>query len=239
VVRHIALILIAPSSCPAGYLVIANRRGSERKGARRRKQTPGSRKGTDDVYLSAKNIALFGAALLWASIALADVVAVPASLQAKLAGKLALFDRAFAARAGDRAHVLIVTRAGDPASVRFADELAAALKQIDTVGGLPHEEATTAYAGAESLAAAVKAQRPAIVYLSAGLANEAHAIAAALTGVDVLTITAEPEAVAKGIVASFDLISNQPKIVVNLKQAESQKVQFTGTLLKLALITGG
>ncbi len=166
-------------------------------------------------------------------------MAVPPSLQAKLAGKLALFDRAFAARAGDRAHVLVVVRPGDPASTRFADEFTGAIKQIDTIGGLPHEEATTAYAGAESLAAAVRTQHPAMVYLSAGLTGEAPAIGAALTGVDVLTVTAEPEAVARGIVAGFDLISNQPKIVINLKQAESQKVQFTGALLKLAILTGG
>ncbi len=191
------------------------------------------------MYLSSKNIAPICAVVFWASVALADSVAVPPSLQAKLAGKLALFDRAFAARAGDRAHMLIVIRPGDPASTRFAEEFTGALKQIDTIGGLPHEEATTAYAGADSLAAAVKAQHPAIVYLSAGLTSEAAAIGAALTGVDVLTITAEPEAVAKGIVAGFDLLSNQPKIVINLKQAESQKVQFTGAILKLAVITGG
>jgi len=191
------------------------------------------------VSLSVKNIAPVCAIVFIASLAFADAVAVPPSLQAKLASKLALFDRAFAARAGDRAHLLIVVRPGDPASTRFADEFMGAIKQVDTIGGLPHEEATTPYLGAGSLAAAVQAQHPAIVYLSAGLSSEAPAIGAALTGIDVLTITAEPEAVARGIVAGFDLISNQPKIVINLKQAESQKVQFTGALLKLAILTGG
>ena len=204
-----------------------------------KRQRRNRRKGTADVHLSARYIAPICGVILWASLALADAVAVPASLQAKLTAKLALFDRAFAGRAGDRAHVLIVIRPGDASSTRFAEEFSGALKQIDTIGGLPHEEATTSYAGAESLASAVKAQHPAIVYLSAGLTNEAHAIGEALTGVDVLTISAEPEAVVKGIVAGFDLISNQPKIVLNLKQAESQKVQFTSTLLKLAIITGG
>jgi hypothetical protein len=205
----------------------------------RKKRDSVGGKGMADVYVSAKNIGPVCALILCASIALADTVAVPPSLQAKLAGKLALFDRAFAGRAGDRAHVLIVIRRGEPASTRFADEFAGALKQVDAIGGLPHDEATAEYTGADSLAAAVKAQHPAIVYFSAGFTNEAHAIGAALTGVDVLTIAAEPDAVEKGIVAGFDLISNQPKIVVNLKQAESQKVQFTGALLKLAIITGG
>jgi hypothetical protein len=176
--------------------------------------------------------------LLSASLAFADAVAVPASLQAKLTGKLALFDRSFP-RAGTRAHVLVVTRPGDPASTRFADELTGALRQVDTIGGLPHDEATATYAGADALAATVRAQHPAIVYLSAGFTGEARAIGDALNGIDVLTISAEPEAVDKGVVASFDLISNQPKIVLNLKQAANQKVQLAGTVLKLAIITGG
>lgn len=177
--------------------------------------------------------------LLASSLAFADSVAVPAALQAKLTGKLALFDRAFAARAGARAHVLVVVRTGDAASVRFADELLGALGQIDTIGGLPHDEAAIRYAGAASLAAAVREQHPAIVFLSAGLTGEARAIGDALAGLDVLSVAADPEAVAQGVVAGFDLVSNQPKIVLNLKQAANQKVQLTGTVLKLALITGG
>lgn len=174
-----------------------------------------------------------------ASVAFADGVAVPPPLQAKLTGKLALFDRDFAARAGDRAHVIIVMRAGDSSSVRFADELVGAFKEIDAIGGLPHDETTTTYESAASLANVVRTQHPAIVYVSSGLTGEAPAIAEALGGLDVLTIAAEPEAVAKGVVAGFDLISNQPKIVLNLQQAERQKVQFAGALLKLAILTGG
>jgi hypothetical protein len=191
------------------------------------------------VRIAARWVGPLGALLLSASLALADATAVPPSLQAKLTSKLALFDRAFAERAGVRARVLVVVRPGDAASARFADELSGALKQIDTIGGLPHDESTTLYAGADSLAAAVRAQHPAIVYLSVGLTSEAHAIGQALTGVDVLTISASPEAVAKGVVASFDLISNQPKIVLNPKQAANQKVQLTGTVLRLAIITEG
>jgi hypothetical protein len=133
--------------------------------------------------------------------------------------------------------VLVVIRPGDAASTRFADALTGALKQIDTIGGLPHDETTTPYAGAEALAAAVRTQHPAIVYLSPGLTSEAGAVGNALSGLDVLTISAEPEAVAKGVVAGFDLVSNQPKIVLNLKQAAKQRVQLTGTVLRLAILT--
>ncbi len=191
------------------------------------------------LHRSAQAAVPFCMVVLASSLALADGAVVPAALQAKLTGKLALFDRAFAARAGARAHVLVVVRAGDAASARFADELLGAFRQVDTIGGLPHDESSTAYAGAGSLAATVRDQHPAIVFLSAGLTSEARAIGDALAGLDVLSVAADPEAVAQGVVAGFDLVSNQPKIVLNLKQAANQKVQLTGTVLKLALITGG
>jgi hypothetical protein len=190
------------------------------------------------LRLSARCVGPLGALLLTASLALADA-SVPAPLQAKLTGKLALFDREFGPRAGARARVLVVVRSSDAASTRFADALTGALKQIDTIGGLPHDEATMVYAGADTLAGIVRSQRPAIVYLSSGLTSEARAIGDALSGLDVLTISAEPEAVPRGIVASFDLVSNQPKIVLNLKQAAKQKVQLTGTVLRLAILTEG
>jgi hypothetical protein len=178
------------------------------------------------------------AALLWTGLASADEVAVPATMQAKLTAKLASFDRAFGPRAGVTAHVLLVVRAGDAASTRFAQELMGAFEQTATVGGVPHEESLVTYAGAASLAAIVKSQRPAIVYLSAGLAGEARAIGEALAGLDVLTVSAEPAAVQNGVAVGYDLISNEPKIIVNLKQAKSQNVQLAGTVLKLAIITG-
>jgi hypothetical protein len=200
--------------------------------------TKETRRSPAGLRICASCLGSLGALVLAASLALADA-SVPAPLQAKLTSKLALFDREFPARAGDRALVLIVIRPGNAASTRFADALVGAFRQIDTIGGLPHDEATMAYAGAESLAAAVRTQHPAIVYLSSGLTSEAQAIGNALTGLDVLTISAEPEAVANGLVASFDLISNQPKIVLNLKQAAKQKVQLTGTVLRLAILTEG
>jgi hypothetical protein len=191
---------------------------------------------TRRVRVPARSLGPLAALLLSASMVLADA-SVPAPLQAKLTGKLALFDREFATRAGARARVLVVVRPGDAASTRFAEALTGALKQIDTIGGLPHDETTAPYTGAEALAAAVRTQHPAIVYLSSGLTSEASAVGSALSGLDVLTISAEPEAVAKGVVAGFDLVSNQPKIVLNLKQAAKQKVQLTGTVLRLAILT--
>jgi hypothetical protein len=181
-----------------------------------------------------------GAALSWSlpTFADADSVAVPASLQAKLTAKLAAFDDGFRARAGASATLMIVIRDGDPISVRFGQELMAALRRTETVGGLPHLETPIAYSDASALAAAVRAQHPSIVYLAAGLSGEAHEIGEAMKGLDVLTVTAEPMAVALGVIVGFDLVSNQPKIVVNLRQAKAQNVRLSSALLRLASITG-
>src|SRR5262245_36040928 len=82
----------------------------------------------------------------------AEEVLVPVGLQAELVAKVAAYDKNFPARAGDRVHVLILTRAGDAESVRTAAHMEAALRGINDIGGLPHDETTLAYPGAKALA---------------------------------------------------------------------------------------
>src|SRR5215471_10352962 len=102
----------------------------------------------------------------------AEEVAVPVGLQAELLTKVAAYDRNFAARAGDRAHVLILTRPGDAESVRTAAHMETALRGIADIGGLPHDETTLAYPGAKALADMCKARHVAIVYVAPALGGE-------------------------------------------------------------------
>lgn len=53
-----------------------------------------------------------------------------------------------------------------------------------------------------------------------------------------MTVAAEPSAVIRGIAVGFDLLSGQPKILVNLSQAKLQNVQLPASVLSLALIQG-
>ena len=166
----------------------------------------------------------------------AEELAVPAVLQAELVAKVAAYDKNFAARAGDRAHVLIVVKEENPDSSRFGTSMKGALENLPFVGGLPHDEVIVAFSGAAQLAAACRSKRAAVVYLAPGLGDEIPRIRAALEGTSVLSVTANAEDVAKGVVLGFDLVSGKPKIVVQLTQAKKQDVAFRSELLKLARV---
>lgn len=164
----------------------------------------------------------------------AQVSGVPASLQAELLAKLEAYDRTFASRAGKTVRVLIVVKTGSARSELSANEMRSALKRVDQIGGLPHEETVVPYTGAAQLADRVRTERTAIVFLAAELEDSAiTSIAAALSGVSVLTVGAVPGYVARGVVLGFELESGRPRIVINLEQARSQKVDFSSNVLRL------
>lgn len=158
---------------------------------------------------------------------------MPVGLQAELLAKVAPYDKNFAARAGDRVHVLVVTRAGDADSERISNHITAALRELKDIGGLAHDEAAMSYSGAKALADTVKARRIAIVYLTPGLSADVEAIRDALSGVSVLTVSGVTDHVARGAVLGFDLVSGKPKLVCNLGQAKKQDVAFKAEVLKL------
>jgi len=158
---------------------------------------------------------------------------VPVQLQAELFAKLATYDRNFTKRAGARAHVLIVTVPRNTQSSLFATGMVSALGRIERVGGLPHEEIIIQYAGATALAKACESRKAAAVYLGPGLEGEMARVRAALTGVNVMSIAANPAYVQLGAVLGFELSSGKPRIVVNLPQARKQQVDFRADVLKL------
>lgn len=161
---------------------------------------------------------------------------MPVALQAELVAKVASYDRNLPARAGDRVHVLIVVNAKSDASTSFAKSMSSALGGVDKIGGLPHDEVTAPFGGAKALADACRSKHISIVYLAPGLGDEVPGIRSALEGVNVLSVTADPGEVSKGIVLGFDLVSGKPKIVVHLGQAKRQEVSFKAELLKLAKV---
>ena len=173
---------------------------------------------------------------LWIKYAAAQTIDVPLRLQAELLSKVAAYDRAFEARAKDRALVFVLVKANDAASEHVAAQILAELKVLREIGGVRHVEESVQYSSAEALAALVKARSPAIVYLSAGFADQMERIASALAGLSVLSVGASASYVARGVVLGFDVESGKPKLVVHLPRARSQHVAFRPELLKLARV---
>jgi hypothetical protein len=164
---------------------------------------------------------------------LASDSTVPANLQAELIAKLGTYDRNFARRAGEVAQVLIVIRKGNPRSEVSAATIRSALARVDRIGGLSHEETIVEFSTAAAIAKRCRDEGAAILYVTPGLDAEVANLRAALSGVSVLSVSAIPELVPKGIVLGFELVSGKPKIVLNLPQARRQDVDFEAGVLKL------
>lgn len=176
-------------------------------------------------------VAALGAAVAWA-----DEVTVPAQLQAGLLARAANYDRNFARRSGDSAKILVVTSAS-PASAQFFGQLRQTLANEQAVGNLPHSEEEVPFSSAAALAAKVKAEHVAIVFVAPGLADaDVKALVAALSGLDVLTAGANPAWIPLGLILGFDLVSGRPRLLVNLKQSQRQSVAFGADFLRLAQV---
>lgn len=188
--------------------------------------------------VSAVGKAALALCLFSGRVAFADTVPVPAPVQATLTAKLLAYDRALSTRANGTVRILVLIDPSEGQSQKIANEFAAAMKSRGNISNLPVVVVTANFENAGAVAARVKREKTAAVYLSSGLARSAEAIAMALKGVDVMTVAAEPSAVIRGIAVGFDLLSGQPKILVNLSQAKTQNVQLPASVLSLALIQG-
>ncbi len=63
--------------------------------------------------------------------------------------------------------------------------------------------------------------------------GELEALERALSGVDVLSVSAVPEYVSRGVVLGFELVSGKPKILLDLPRAKRQNVDFSASVLRL------
>jgi hypothetical protein len=183
--------------------------------------------------IAASVLAIVGVALLTAPGSLADDVALPVAKQMELLAKVADYDRNFHERAGTRARVVILEKAGDGDSVRTAIQMQAALSHIDAVAGLPHDDAIETYGGPAALAEECRSKHVAIIIVGPGFRDDVDAIRTALDGVDVLTVSAVADYVPRGIVLGFDLVGGRPKMLVQLTQAKRQHVTFVTDVLRL------
>lgn len=182
-------------------------------------------------------VAVVAFAVAWPhGLARADDVPVPAELQATLLAKVATYDRNLRSRAGDRVHILVVGKPSDPSSMPFVRQMSQALSAIGTFDRLPHDEEIVEYKGADDLARKCRASRASIVYLGPGFREDIDAIRGALESLSLMTVSATPEDVQRGIVLGFDLVSGKPKLVVHLGQSRKQHVDFTAEMLKLVRI---
>lgn len=163
-------------------------------------------------------------------------VPVPIGLQAELLFTVAGHDLNLSARSGGVVRTLILTKPTDD-SARCAAQFKAAAVARSAVAGLPHSVEVASFTTASALAQTCHARRLAIVYLTPGFTGaEMAAIAQALEGGDVLTVSASPAMVKRGAVLGFDLVSGRAKLLVDPTQAAKQRVAFGADVLGLMAV---
>lgn len=180
--------------------------------------------------------ALAALVLLCASLGLAEGTMVPIELQAELLAKISSYDRNFGARSPARVPILLVAHPGDPTSVPAVLEMQRALAGLASVGGRLHDERVVIFSTLPALLDVFQQNQPAIVYFGPGFRDQIESISAAFDGQSVLTVSAVPGDVARGIVLGFELVSSKPKLLVHLSQARKQNVDFRAEVLKLVQI---
>jgi uncharacterized protein DUF4154 len=163
---------------------------------------------------------------------------VPLSLQVLLLSHLGSYDRNFKARAGSVANVLVVSRKGNSDSAFEQASLAKALADLRDIGGVPVHVAEAEFTDAESLARRCRTERISVVYLTVGLEDDAQHIAAAFVNGNILTVGTSARHAENGTVVGFALEEARPRLVINLAQARTQKVDFRAEVLRLARLIG-
>jgi hypothetical protein len=170
----------------------------------------------------------------WPRIASAG--GVPIALQAQLLGRLASFDRNFAARAGAIAKVALHHRARDPESESITNAIAKATAGLGEVGGLRPEVSVAELVDPATLAQRCAAERLALLYFGPSTESDMPAVARALAGVDVLSVGGSGAHADHGSVVGFDVEEGRPRLVINLRSARAQNVAFRADVLKLARV---
>jgi len=173
----------------------------------------------------------------WRRARAADVE-VPIPLQIELMARVVKYDRNAIARMGTACRLLIVRRANDAASKSAAKQARTELARLADIAGLPVHVTEHDYEDADKLVAACEAQGIGVVLVTPGLSDVVAGMGSAFTDRSMLTVSLLASDVLGGAVLGFALESSRPTIVVHVRQARRQNVDFSARLLAIAKVVG-
>jgi hypothetical protein len=165
----------------------------------------------------------------------ADELTVPIALQVDLLDRVVRFERGYAGQGDAPALVVVVAKGDETASARAAALASAAIGKIGNLGARRASVATQTFSSPAALRSA--AHDADVVYLMPGFGRtDLQAIAATFADSSVLTVGASNGDAENGAVLSFELEGSKPRIVVNLRQARAQRLDFSAQFLRLARV---
>jgi hypothetical protein len=175
------------------------------------------------------------AAFLAAPPGRADELTVPIGLQVDLLDRIVRFERSYASRAGAPALVVVVAKGDEAASVRAAALASAAIGQLGNLGARRASVVIMTFSSPGALRSA--SPEADIVYLMPGFSRaDMQSIAAIYIDSKVLTVGTTNGDAENGAALGFELEGSKPRIIVNLRQARAQRLDFSAQLLRLARV---
>lgn len=161
---------------------------------------------------------------------------VPIALQVELLARLLWYERELQKSASNEVVALVIERRGDPESTHAAAQLTAQFDRIKALGGKNVSHARVSYESTEQIRKVVEQRRPYLIYLSKNLGGIAQQLAALFQGRALLTVSADASDTSHRAVLGFELESSKPRIVLNLKQARAQNLDFNAQVLRVVRV---
>lgn len=163
---------------------------------------------------------------------------VPIRVQISLLDRVIPFDRNFAVRVQNSLGVAVVVDDKSVDSVRVGSQLLSELSTRQTLGD--HKQVTfrVPFTGLNGLTEECKRLRAGVVIVTPGLREPTGSVAGALQGLKVLSVGVLPEQATDGLVLASALRSGKPRVLVNLKQARAQAIDFRADFLRMVEVVG-
>ncbi len=181
------------------------------------------------------HFSLAAAVVLVAGSALADEL--PVGLQVQLLSKMSTYVSNFAPAGAAGVKILVVYPGSKEPATRGAHAISTALSQAGKLGQYTAEPVLVPYGDAKAFADRLAAEKPQVVYLAPELDEKTTTeIVEAATGTTVLTISGVAEHVRAGVVLGFSLVEARPRVLINLKQSQKQKIVFLSGLVKHSVV---
>lgn len=173
--------------------------------------------------------------LLAATTAVADED-LPVNLQIQLLSKMSTYIPNMQPQGGSGAIKILVVHPGD-APTRGAQSLLAALKQVGKFGAFDTEAKLVPYVDPTILKTTAAAEKPQIIYLAAELdAQAVSQIVSASQGLKVVTLASAADHPKLGVMIGFSIVEARPRVLVNLKHARKENVEFKNQFLTKTVI---
>jgi len=164
---------------------------------------------------------------------------VPPKVQVPLILKVLTYDRNLKQKAGTNLVIGILYDSHDDNSKKTRNEISQVLDSLSdkTISGVRFSYGYLDYSSADELKNAINANGVKILYITPGNKSHLSSIIKISQKNKILTMTAVPEYVNKGISVGIGLKeNNKPEIWINLSSAKAEGSDFSADLLKLCRV---